>query len=399
MKFKHYIIPLLALGAASCLSDGTETFVFTDPSIKLKDPTEADKLNIPEDEDASKAPVIKTEDQNTEIANAPTIVMKKGAYGYIPICGIRDKDGNWLQLKGTVEREQNTWLTIDYTPKGVDIIDTKNVWSQNSFRVPIDVVFLINNSQSMSEEVDVIVRDIARWVDLINEHGIDLRVGFVSYDEGTYSIHGALDLAEPNVIVDYLRRDNSEGIDRANGFTGANADMLKTAAETENYIGDFSNECEMLALCYAHDRFSFRPSSNRIYINFTDEPNQPGGRSKWSVDMLRQQNGYWEPTFGTVYCVYSGTTNFTPVPQVTEQPWLMSEFTGGIAEFCAPDFKDMSLLNLVATQAITHSYLLRFRTTSKYYDDILKHKVTITVATPDGTKAEKSMSLNFIQED
>lgn len=399
MKFKYFILmPLLAVGVVSCLSDGNETLAFTDPTQNNQEPTEADKLEIPEDKDASAAPVIKEEDKNTDIPNAPAVVVTKGAYGYIPMNGIKDKDGDWLQLKGTGEKGQNTWLTIDGDPKGVDLIETKSAWSQNAFRVPTDLVFLINNSQSMKEEVDVLVRDISEWTDMINERGIDLRLGFVSYDEGEYSIHGASDLAVPKEIVNYLCRSNAEGTERANGFNGVSADKLRAAAESDEYIGDFSNECEVLALRYAHDLFSFRPISNRIYINLTDEPNQPGGRSKWSVDVLRPQNGFWEPSYGTVYCVYSGTTYFTVVPQVTEQPWLMSEFTGGTAEFCTPDFKDMSLNSLIATQAITNSYLIRFRTISAYNDD-KTHKVKITVATSDGTYSEKTMYLTFIKED
>ena len=398
MKYIYLLLPILAAGATSCLGDGNETLVFTDETPQTQpEPTEADNLKIPDDASASEAPEIKDDEINTEIPNSTAIVVTKGAYGYIPMSGLKSKDGNWLLLKGTGEDGQNTWLTIDGDPKGVDLIETKSAWTQNAFLTPTDLVFLINNSSSMAEEVNVLVDGISEWVDRVTNQGIDLRTGFVSYDEGQFSINGASDLTEPADIINYLHRDGSTGTARTSGFTGSAAQKLEEVSHMDDYINDYSNECEVLALRFAHDRFDFRPISNRIYINLTDEPNQPGGRAKWSVDVLRPQNGFWMPSYGTVYCVYSGNTDFTVVPQITEQPWLMAEYTGGIAQFCPPDFAGVSLLTLEATQAITHSHLIRFRTTDAYNDD-KTHTVKITVATPDGTFAEKTMQMTFVKE-
>lgn len=121
---------------------------------------------------------------------------------------------------------------------------------------------------------------------------------------------------------------------------------------------------------------------NRIYVNFTDEPNQPGGYTRNSVEFFKDQAN-WNTAQGTVHTVYSGSHNYT-----NEAPWLLSEYTGGTTLYASSTFTGVSLSDLPVTGAMTNSYIIKFLDTSDLTDGT--HTVVVTILSKDGSvRAEK----------
>lgn len=145
-----------------------------------------------------------------------------------------------------------------------------------------DVVFLVDNSGSMGEEANAIARDIIDWAEKLAASSLDVRFGCVGYDGG---INGVLNITTIEDLNEYLSR--YPGTSRTSYFGGDDASTLSSAS----YSYRTGGECGMAALRFADKQFSFRTGANRIYVNFTDEPNQPGGQSAFSVFYLNDQNG------------------------------------------------------------------------------------------------------------
>lgn len=407
------MIPLALLATTtSCLDQGDETLAFNrhetpgnpdTPSVKEP----ADIIGIPDDKNAEEDPISEDKnnnpgtpstDDNTDIPNAPVVVILSEKYGYIPLSGIADADGNWMMLSGTGKPDQSVWLAIDDEPKAVDAILCSEACRQPheyAFKAPVDVVFLINSSSSMQDEIDALASGISSWGESIDEDGLNLRVGYVSYDEGDYSINGAADLCADDDINDFLHRPGLTGNQRARGFCGRNAASLESLSKDPEYQSGYNNECDVLAVRFANDHFSFRDSATRMYVDITDEPNQPGGMPKWSVDYFSPDNNFWSPWQGTIHTVFNGPRDFAEVANQIEKPWRMAAYTGGTQEFFDSSFKNATLTDLKFTQTLKMTHLLRFRALPEYFDG-KKHKVKITVRTPDGaTHAQRVMQMTF----
>lgn len=377
-----YILPIsiaFAAIASSCLSDGSDTFVLNGSAVDGPD----DYLGIPPDSDAGENPPVGDDDRGV-IPDVPVVVDKKLAYGYITMSGIwNDGAGEWLTLYGTRNPQQNVWVSIDGKPKGIDVFNLSST-VKNRYPVLYDVVFLVDNDITMEEEVAEVTGGMKAWARTMQAAGIDLRVGCVAYSEGFPSVNGAIDLASPEEVQEYF--DRASGIDGTVGFGGPDGARLRMAAESGEYTSGYNNECPMVALLYADDNFTFREAAARVYISMTDEANQPGGSEKWSVERLDPAIGFWTSSKGTVHTVFSGRTDFTEIPLVLEDPWVMSEYTGGTIEFVPADFNDISLSGLKVSQALNHSYVIRFANVNDYLDG-KPHLVKITVRTPDGSVA------------
>ena len=151
----------------------------------------------------------------------------------------------------------------------------------------------------------------------------------------------------------------------------------------------------MMALRFANDYFSFRSGANRIYVNFTDEPNQPNHVSGWSVEYLNPSNGNWTPQQGTVHTVFSGSTSFSNQTGYSERPWLMSEYTGGTVLYASSSFSGVSLNDLPVTGAMQHSYSIYF-TIPESLKDGQYHSIKVTVLSQDqAVRAERNFSIIF----
>ncbi|MBQ8957120.1 MAG: VWA domain-containing protein [Bacteroidales bacterium] len=292
----------------------------------------------------------------------------------------------WLDLYGTGLAEQNVWLSLDGNPKGLLV---KNHSEDGTISRKFDLVFLVDNSGSMNEESDALTRDIISWANNLTNSGIDIQFGCVGYSEYGY-VNGGIDFSNQTGLNTFL--NYGSGTSRTQHFGGINAETLEYYAER---YGDVDGECGMMALRFANDYFSFRNGANRIYVNFTDEPNQPDHVSGWSVEYLNPANGNWTPQQGTVHTVFSGSPNFTNQTGYAEKPWLMSEYTGGTVLYASSNFSGVSLNTLPVTGAMQHSYSIYF-VVPETMKDGQYHSLKVTVLSQDqSVRAERNFSIRF----
>lgn len=347
--------------------------------------------NIPSDSDAEPNPYVSS--NNTSIPNFQHSVEIDGGHTVIRIdmTGVQTPDGDYLRLVGTGGANgeaQNVWIEIDDQPKG--IIVQNNADNPGNAAVQNDFVFLVDNSGSMSEEADAIARDIVQWAQKLSAK-IDVRFGCVGYDGG---INGAINMTSYGELSSYLNR--TTGVYRTEGFAGANASYLEN--QSPNYrTAEGQTECGMAALHFADDLFSFRPNANRIYVNFTDEANQPNQGSyltKYSVHYLESQSN-WDASQGTIHTVFSASSNLSHQQYVKEHPWLMSEYTGGSVLYASSSFSGVSLDKLPVTAAMQNSYVIRFTNVEQLMDGRY-HAIEVTIKSVDGrVRATKRFSIKF----
>lgn len=329
---------------------------------------EGEESDIPSDDLATPNPEI--ENANTTIPNIQ--ISADGRIITIDMTGVQDPNGGWMELYGTGSPYQNIWVTVDEKPKGILVINN----DENSTETrTVDLVFLVDNSGSMSEESDLLAEEIVEWATSLSQQNLDICFGCVGYESG---INGALNLTGLTEISAYLNR--STGTSRTKGYSGDDASSLQYAARSYQ---DGDDECGAEALHFADENFSFRSGANRIYVNFTDEPNQPGSKSENSVEYFKDQSN-WNTSQGTVHTVYSGSHNYT-----NEAPWLLSEYTGGTTLYANSDFTGVSLEDLPVTGALTNSYIIKFLDTSDLEDGT--HTIVVTIMSQDGSvQAEKT---------
>ncbi len=294
--------------------------------------------------------------------------------------------GEWLTLCGPLDENQNIWLEIDDQPRGFTVVNGDEEQSTKSAtraaKSKADIIFLIDNSGSMGNEANSIATEISAWSQTIAEV-LDVEFACVGYDDYG-NISGALNITSIDNLDAYLNSGYT-GTSRTKRFGGDDADELSTIASGS--YSDPKDECGMSALRFADENFNFRSGSNRIYINFTDEPNQPYGYEAWSVEFLNNQDN-WNTAQGTVHTVYSDTyISYTNNTLYNEHPWLMSEYTGGTVVYTTSSF-DMTLDELTVTGAIQNSAILRIMKA----DDISTgtHTVKLTLLSEENNvKAEK----------
>lgn len=355
----------LGLSLTSCLDNNDETIALIS----------GNRTDIPSDNDATPNPYI-NDPYNATIPNIQysTVDEDGTAVFRIDMTGIQDPNTlEWMRLEGTNSKNQNVWAEIDGTPKGIKVYNTADD-SDKPHNVPVDLIFLVDNSGSMSEEADVIARDISAWANKLNAGSLDIMFGCVGYDG---EIRGALDICNAATLYDYLNRYNCTGTSRTVGFAGSDSDVTKfiNAASSYRTGGNSSNECGMAALRFASEQFSFRNGANRIYVNFTDEPNQPNGKQRFSVESLKTD---WDTSLGTIHTVFSDSYNADNY----ECNRLMSEYTGGTVIYTDPYFTNVTLESLPVTDAMQNSYIIRMTNVEQYIDG-KAHELHLTVLAPD----------------
>lgn len=345
-----------ALCSTSCLSDGEDTII-----VENGNPTD-----IPSDSQADPNPSVTT--NNATIPNIQYATVDEDGVSVLRIdmTGIQDQSTlEWLRLLGTGEKGQNVWVEVDGKPKGVKVYNTAD--DENATSVPVDLVFLVDNSGSMSDEANAIARDITSWAQKLEASGLDIHFGCVGYDG---EITGACSLCDGASLFSYL--DRSSGTSRTRGFEGTPSEISNYERVRENYRtgGGSDDECGMAALRFADENFDFRKGANRIYVNFTDEPNQPAGISRFSVESLLTD---WNTSDGTIHTVFSNNKE-----TAGEYNRLMSEYTGGTVINTNSSFTGVTLESLPVSDAMMNSYIIRFTNIEEFMDG-QPHEVRITV--------------------
>ncbi len=377
---KNKIFSVMLLLAASAFS-------FT--SCEESDGQSIEELTgIPADSEATAAPLVLPEEKNTSIPNisAPT---REGSsdVAVFSLTGIRTPNNDWMKLYGTNSAGQNIWMEIDGVPKSIDIVNPEDL-SNDASKAKADVVFLVDNSGSMSEEADSVASKIIYWSGILSQ-AMDVKFGCVGIDH--YYINGALNITDVNSLHSYLTR--GYGTSRTVGYGGADADDLSSKAGQYSRAG---GECGGIMLRFADENFAWREGSNRIYVYFTDEPNQTKSVNNYSVESVNPESDIynWNAIQGTIHTVYSGEDqdyydryyggNY-------EKPWLFSEYTGGTVLYATSDFRGFTLESLPVTGAITNSCQVRFHITQDLSSGT--HTITITIVSDDGTvKAYKEFT-------
>lgn len=302
--------------------------------------------------------------------------------------GIMNPNTNeWMDLYGTGQSNQNVWVSLDDMPKGILV---KNHTDDETISHKFDLVFLVDNSGSMSEESDAVARDIIDWANSLANSNIDIRFGCVGYSEFGY-VNGGIDFTDHNGLADFL--NYGTGTYRTQHFGGVNASTLQNLASSYGNVWD---ECGVMALRFANDYFTFRNGANRIYVNFTDEPNQPNYNDNWSVEYLNPIKGNWTPQQGTVHTVFSESPNYF-IHQIgyNEMPWLVSEYTGGTVLYASSYFTGVSLYDLPVTGAMQHSYSIYLTVPETLFDGQF-HNLKLTVLSQDHeVRGEKDFLIKF----
>lgn len=364
-------VVVLSFSVASCLEDDGETIILRTGNTN----------HIPSDDWADPNPEIA--DPNADIPNPKFVVEYENGEPFVRIdmTGIRDnyKD-EWLKLFGT-GYGQNIWVEVDDDPKGLLVYNNSD--NEDNLAIKIDLVFLVDNSGSMGDEADAIARDIISWAEKLRSSGLDIKFGCVGYDG---RITGALNLTSVADLSNYLNR--STGTSRTMGFVGSDADKLQSVKN--KYDKSSQTECCGAALRYADEQLSFRPGANRVYVNFTDEPNSPQGEQRFSVESFKASE-LWNPSQGTVHTVFSANKAGCG----TEYPWKLSEYTGGTTIETSSSFSRVSLESLPVTGAMQNSYILKFANIEKYMDG-KSHVVKVTVLSEDNSvRAERTYNVIF----
>ena len=368
---------VLSLSMVSCMNDDNDTIILD----------AADASGIPSDSQASPNPEI--DGTTTPMPNVQYTIEDDRGYPIVRLdmTGVQDPSTlDWLKLYGTGLSNQNVWVSVDGKPKGILVINSSD--EDEDRRILSDLVFLVDNSGSMSEEADAIARDIRDWAKKLEASRLDIRFGCVGYSVSG-SINGALDITDATTLGTYL--DRSRGTSRTEGFSGSNATTLQNAAKRYGTLG---GECGAQALRFADENMGWRLGANRVFVNFTDEPNQPNGRSEYSTEYFKDASNW--PTYkGTVHTVYSSSTNFSERIGYNEYPWRLSEYTGGTFLTATSSFTGVTLESLPVTGALQNSYIIRF-TNIRDLMDGQPHEVKVTILSADGqARAERTFYIIF----
>lgn len=386
---KFYFLILAALVMAACE---------TSPSGGGGGGGGSHSTGIPSDESAVENPDITGADTIINLPGVQTTVTTEGDDIVIRLdmTGIVNPEtGEFLKLIGSGEY-QNVYVEVDGKKKGIEVT---NLSEGSGATVKADLVFLVDNSGSMDDEADTIANGIDAWSKLLANSGLDIRFGVVGYDG---EITGALDIATSAELSAFLNKEYTYGTSRTHYFEGPNAAELQSLAPSY-YNGGDMDECGMAALHFANNHFNFRSGANRIYVNFTDEPNYHMERDTLRTSWLINN---WESQLGTVHSVFSameGTEaevkeyvdyNAWGSSTIWDYPWLMADYTGGTKLFANYDFSGVKLSDLPVTGAMQNSYIIRFTNVEEFMDG-QEHQVHITILTDDGVAGEITITVVF----
>lgn len=387
------IVKVAAIAAMSFATVSCELLDIVLPLLLPEDPVN-ELTGIPTDKYAGTSPAPEVTDEQKTF-NMPASISPLSVdpdnekVGRFSLAGI-NANGEWLELYGTMEENQNVWLKINGVEKGVKVYNGNEAVTRAVSKAKADVVFLVDNSGSMSEEANKVAAEIIRWSEKLSQT-MDVMFGCVGVDID--KVNGAINITDVYTLSDYLNVNT--GVNRTRHYGQKMATPPSDWEELQNKAkayADADGECGGIMLHFADQNFNFREGANRFYVHFTDEPNQPGGNPKWSVLSVDSSSEHyaWSASKGVIYTVFSDSS---AKPETwtdwfyNENPCLFSTYTGGTTLSTSASF-NISLDELPVTGAITQSFIFTFNI-GKDMVAGEKYDVDITIYYPEGTIASR----------
>ncbi|HSW53933.1 MAG TPA: vWA domain-containing protein [Ignavibacteriaceae bacterium] len=252
----------------------------------------------------------------------------------------------------------NIFITEDGVVKGLKVtkVSTGNILNA-------DLVFVVDNSGSMSEEADSIAASIIEFANFLQTSGLNVQFAVVGYSSG--GVNGGINFTTAQILSTYLNRET--GTSRTRGFSGADSAALVTRADN---FGEGTGENGVIAAIFADSVYNWRSGAQRVIINFTDEPTQSDG-NMWNNAMGCSLLG----GKATVHTVFSQDSTYYNWSSTDERPWDLSNCTGGTNIFIPTDAAGLDLKNLPVAGALSNSYLVEYRAGSTG----TSHTVVITI--------------------
>lgn len=389
---KIYAVWALALMAlTSCVGDGGETI-----PLEFQKPTEdiSPIDGIPSDAIANKNPSVTPTVAMPDV----TIQVVTGSKGVqiaeILLPGLRyPASEDWLTyLTGTDGGADypHVWVSVDGDPKGCKVLNNFN--EEVGAPIDVEIVFLVNNSNNMKEAGDMLYRSFDNFAYELAACNLSVRYGCVGYGGGDSSkgVDGACKPTDAVAFKAYLGREGCTGVTRTKGFVDNEALEQLAQSRFQNCEG----ECGVEALKFADSAFPTKGGAYRVYLNLTDEPNQPEGDSQWSVETVKTQD-LWCAGKGTIHTLFSGNKEFTNQVNNYEHPWLLSDYTGGFVTYTDSKLTDVTLSSLPMTVSLKRFATIRIAKVEKYMDD-KAHDMKITVMSKDmKLQADKTFKAKF----
>ncbi len=199
-------------------SDGAAEFAVQNPASTDVDTSNADDADLPANP-TTPAP--------TPVVNNLT---PKAAFSHIG----RNPNRIRVNLLGLIDpatgaaipyvAQDSVFLSENGEPRGIKVQQ-----SVRENRLPVDLVFVVDNSGSMGEEADHVADKIAAFADLLDSRGLDIRFGVVGF---LGDVTGAINLAKASDVDAYLKRAGQTGTNRTVGFAGSDAKSLEDQAKS-----------------------------------------------------------------------------------------------------------------------------------------------------------------------
>lgn len=330
------------------------------------------------------------EDQNTDIPGDPTgvTVPTPTKNNILPSASFTTTGSRVkLNLLGLIDPTTNQPLTLTYNasnPQGSNIfveedgivqgLKVSKVGTGNILTA--DVVFLVDNSGSMSEEADSVAKSIIDFATFLQASGLDVKFAVVGFSVNG-DINGGINFTTAQALSAYLERNT--GTSRTENFAGTDSAALTNRANT---FGSAGNENSVMAALFADSVYGWRAGAQRVMIMFTDEATQSNGVEWTNAVGCGLLSGK-----ATVHTVFSGDTtyyNSTYWDATNEEPAAISRCTGGTIKYIPEDASGLSLKDLPVAGALANSYLVEFVSAKTGVAHTVK--ITVYTTTADGVQ-------------